>query len=173
MTHKVSLSDIKIRKELLPGDLGYIAYIHGVQYAKELGYGLNFEAYVLAGLQELAGQYDFKKDRVWMCEHEGEIIGFLVGLHREESVQLRYFMFLPEYRGIGLGKRLMSEFISYMEETGYHKAYLWTTSQQQAAIAFYEKSGFVLTEERISNAFDIQLNERRYELVLTPFKAAE
>src|ERR1700732_4322892 len=106
MKKRISLADIHIRRELLPGDLGYIAYIHGLLYAKELGYGLNFEAYVLEGLQEFARQYDAEKDRVWICLHEEKIIGFLVGFHRDDIVQFRYFIFLPEYRGIGLGKLL-------------------------------------------------------------------
>jgi ribosomal protein S18 acetylase RimI-like enzyme len=166
MNMQISLNDIELRKELLPGDLGYIAYLHGKQYAKELGYGLNFEGYVLGGLQEFARQYAPAKDRVWICEHDQQIIGFLVGVNREQSVQLRYFIFLPEYRGIGLGKKLMDQFIAYMNELGYKKAYLWTTNEQQAAISLYTRYGFRLTEEKVSHAFDKPLIELRYDLVL-------
>lgn len=160
------LSDIHIRRELLPGDLGYIAYIHGLLYAREFGYGLNFEAYVLGGLQEFARQYDVEKDRVWICSHEDRIIGFLVGFHRNDIVQFRYFIFLPEYRGIGLGKVLMNEFISYLKESGCNKAYLLTTNEQQAAISLYTRYGFKLTEEKKSYAFDKELTELRYDLEL-------
>jgi ribosomal protein S18 acetylase RimI-like enzyme len=162
----IGLSDINIRRELLPGDLGYIAYVHGLLYAKELGYGLNFEAYVLGGLQEFARQYDAKKDRIWVCQHGEKIIGFLVGFHRDDIVQFRYFIFLPEYRGLGLGKVLMNEFIGYMKECGCNKAYLWTTNEQQAAISLYTRYGFKLTEEKQSHAFDKALTELRYDLVL-------
>lgn len=162
----VSLKDIDIRTELLPGDLGYIAYIHGLLYGQELGYGLNFEAYVLGGLQEFAGQYNKEKDRVWICSHGEKIIGFLVGFHRNDIVQFRYFIFLPEYRGIGLGKRLMEAFIAYMKECGCNRAYLWTTNEQQAAISLYTRYGFKLTEEKQSHAFDKALTELRYDLEL-------
>jgi peptidyl-dipeptidase Dcp len=101
----IVLDDISFRTRLLPGDLGYVAYLHGDLYAKECGYGLNFEAYVLGGLGEFGHAYDAKKDRIWMCEHAGKMIGFLLAQHREAAVQLRYFIFLPEYRGIGLGKK--------------------------------------------------------------------
>lgn len=164
MTTKMSLNDIRLRNELQPGDLGYIAYLHGILYAKERGYGLNFEGYVFDGLGEFAHQYDPSKDRVWICEHEGKIIGFLMGFHRADSLQLRYFIFLPEYRGIGLGKKLMDEFISFMKEKGFTKAYLWTTNEQEEAIALYTRYGFRLTEEKRSDAFDKELVERRYDL---------
>lgn len=166
MNTRINLSDIRIRKELRPGDLGYIAYLHGAVYAKELHYGLNFEAYVLGGLQEFANQYDPEKDRIWICEHEDKIIGFLVGFHRSDSVQLRYFVFLPEYRGIGLGKKLMNEFMDYMRACGYKKAYLWTTNQQDTAISLYERFGFTLSEEKQSQTFDVLLTELRYDIVL-------
>ncbi|QNK64666.1 bifunctional helix-turn-helix transcriptional regulator/GNAT family N-acetyltransferase [Pedobacter sp. PAMC26386] len=166
LENRLRLADIKIRQQLLPGDLGYIAYIHGKLYAEELGYGINFEAYVLEGLREFAKQYHPEKDRVWICEHEEKIIGFLVAFHREDSLQFRYFIFLPEYRGIGLGKKLMDQFLTFMKQAGYRKAFLYTTNEQQAGIALYEKNGFVLSEEKKSYAFGKELDERRYDLIL-------
>ena len=64
MMPSITLPDIRIRRELRPGDLGYIAHLHGQLYARECGYGLHFEGYVLAGLQEFAEQYDPAKDAV-------------------------------------------------------------------------------------------------------------
>lgn len=162
----VTLADIEIRNNLLPGDLGYIAYIHGDLYAKECGYGLNFEAYVLGGLKDFAKDYDPNKDRVWICEHHQRIIGCVVAQHREAQLQLRYFIFLPEYRGIGLGKQLVGEFLGFMNERGVKSAYLWTTEEQHAAIALYQKFGFKLTEESTSATFGKPIKERRYDLTL-------
>jgi peptidyl-dipeptidase Dcp len=164
---KPDLSAINLRNTLLPGDLGYIAYVHGDLYAKECGYGINFEAYVLKGLNEFAHEYDVAKDKVWICEHGNRIVGFLVAQHRDDTMQLRYFIFLPEYRGIGLGKKLMDEFIGFMRATGCMSAYLWTTNEQHSAIALYEKYGFKLTEEKPSNTFNKPLVERKYDLILT------
>ncbi|WP_205510620.1 GNAT family N-acetyltransferase [Longitalea arenae] len=162
----IALNDITVRSQLLPGDLGYIAYMHGELYARECGYGLNFEAYVLGGLGELAHQYDPALDRIWICEHHGRIIGALVAQHRQHAIQLRYFIFLPEYRGVGLGKKLMSEFIAFMKQRAVKDAYLWTTDEQHAAISLYTRFGFTLTEEKPSRAFGKLLVERRYDLHL-------
>jgi ribosomal protein S18 acetylase RimI-like enzyme len=161
----IKLSDIGVRNTLLPGDLGYIAYIHGDLYAKECGYGLNFETYVLDGLKDFARQYDAVKDKIWICEHNGRMIGCLVAQHRDEQVQLRYFIFLPEYRGIGLGKLLMQAFVSFMQERGLKHAFLWTTNDQHAAIALYTRFGFLLTEEKSSDSFGKPVLERRYDLI--------
>jgi len=162
----ITLAQIQVRNELLPGDLGYIAYLHGDLYAKECGYGLSFEAYVLGGLKEFAQEYNAGKDRVWVCEHNERIIGFLAAQHRGARVQLRYFLFLPEYRGIGLGKKLMQAFVNFMQERAITEAYLWTTNEQHAAIALYTRFGFTLTEEKPSNSFNKPLIERRYDLTI-------
>jgi len=162
----IALNDIAIRNELLPGDLGYVAYLHGDLYTKENGYGLSFESYVLKGLGEFGHGYDAAKDRIWMCEHEGRMIGFLLAQHRPSAVQLRYFIFLPEYRGIGLGKKLMTGFIEFMKQCGVKHAYLWTTDEQHATISLYTRFGFKLTEEKPSQSFGKNLTERRYDLHL-------
>jgi hypothetical protein len=47
----------RIREELRPGDLGYIVYLHSQVYARECGYSLHAESYVLAGLEELTEQH--------------------------------------------------------------------------------------------------------------------
>lgn len=161
----ISLSDITIRTTLLPGDLGYIAYLHGHLYAKECGYGLLFETYVLDGLKDFARAYDAAKDKIWICEHNDRIIGCLVAQHRGVEVQLRYFIFLPAYRGIGLGKYLMQEFMLFMKVKAYTHAYLLTTNEQQAAIALYTRFGFLLTEEKPSDGFGKPIIERRYDLI--------
>lgn len=166
MTSSLTLPDIRIRRELRPGDLGYIAHIHGQLYARECGYGLHFESYVLAGLQEFAEQYDPAKDAVWICEHNNQMVGFLLGFHRADALQLRYFIFQPDYRGLGLGKKLMQEFVAFMHAKNYRQAYLWTTREQEAAISLYTRFGFRLTEEKNSVAFDKELVEQRYDLLL-------
>jgi ribosomal protein S18 acetylase RimI-like enzyme len=158
---------VTIRTELLPGDLGSVAYLHGRLYAWENAYGLGFEGYVLKGLGEFALGYDPEKDRVWICEAEGRMVGFLLGMRRETRVaQLRYFILSPECRGSGLGKRLMQLFMDWLHTSGYHQAYLWTTNEQETATALYRRHGFRLTEEKPSTGFGKELVEQRYDWTL-------
>lgn len=160
----MNLSDISIRNTLQPGDLGYMAYMHAQLYAQEMGYGINFEGYVLEGLGEFAHQYNPQKDKVWICEYEGKIVGSLVAFRRDSEIQFRYFIFMPECRGIGLGKHLVNEFVTYFKASGCKKAYLWTTTEQETAIALYTRFGFKQTAEKFSTAFDKPLTELRFDM---------
>jgi len=165
MTEKIKLSDITIRTELKPGDLGYIIYLHGYLYKKEYNYGIGFESYVAEGLHEFYSHYDPSKDRVWICEHSNRIIGFLLLMHREkETAQLRYFLLDPEYRGIGLGKKLMELYMEFYHSCGYRSSYLWTTDELPTAASLYKRYGFQLTQEKESTAFGKSLKEHRYDL---------
>lgn len=168
----VSYKNILIRTELKPGDLGYVIYRHGKLYSGENDYGLSFEAYVAIGLGEFYGAYDPEKDCVWICEDGDKIIGFLVLAHRSEnSAQLRYFYLEPEYRGIGLGNKLMQLFMDFLKEKSYKSAYLWTTQEQTAAASLYERYGFRLTEEKESDAFGKPLIEQRFDFELKNYES--
>jgi peptidyl-dipeptidase Dcp len=162
----MKLTDIHIRNVLHPGDLGYIVHMHGRLYKKEYNYGIEFESYVAAGLSEFYQHYEPDRDRVWICEHNEKIIGFLLLMHRENnSAQLRYFILEPEYRSIGLGKKLMEFYINFLKQSGYTSSYLWTTDELPAAASLYVRFGFTLTEEKDSTAFGKPVKEQRYDWV--------
>lgn len=161
----MNINEIKIRTEIRPGDLGYVIYRHGKLYGDEYNYGISFETYVGLGLHEFYKNYDTDKDRVWICEHDDKIIGFVLLMHRDNNTaQLRYFYLEPEYRGIGLGKKLMGLFMNFLKKKKYHSAYLWTTDELDTAVSIYTKYGFEITESKQSTAFEKPLNEVRYDL---------
>ncbi len=166
MTNHVSLDDITIRTELRPGDLGYVVYLHGVLYSREYNFGLQFETYVAKGLCEFYENYDPRRNRVWVCEHNNRMIGFLLLMGRGRAAQLRYFLIEPEYRGIGLGSKLLGLYLDFLRACGYKESYLWTTHELTAAAALYRRVGFKLTEEKESTAFGKPLREQRYDLVI-------
>jgi peptidyl-dipeptidase Dcp len=162
---ELTVEDIQIRTELRPGDLGFVIYRHGKLYEEEYDYGIAFETYVALGAYEFYKNYDPSKDCVWICEHDGNIVGFLLLMHRENDVaQLRYFYLEPAYRGIGLGKKLMNLYMDFLKEKGYRSSYLWTTHELYSAASLYKRHGFRLTEEKESSAFGKALKEQRYDL---------
>src|ERR1700690_689201 len=103
MKNGVSLDDISIRTVLRPGDIGYVIYMHGALYKQEYNYGMQFETYVARGLCEFYDQYRPDRNRVWICQPDNRIIGFMLLMDRGRAAQLRYFLVEPQYRGIGLG----------------------------------------------------------------------
>ncbi|WP_143306574.1 GNAT family N-acetyltransferase [Chitinophaga vietnamensis] len=163
----MQLSDISIRTTLQSGDLGYMVYRHAVLYHREYGYGLSFESYVAKGLNEFYEQYDPSQDRIWIAEHNGNIVGTLALMHRPgNAAQLRYFLIEPAYRGVGLGREMMALFMACFKERKYTSAYLWTSEEQETAASIYLRNGFQLAEEVDSTLFGKPLKERRYELAI-------
>jgi ribosomal protein S18 acetylase RimI-like enzyme len=167
MNTKIAIDDIAIRTQLKPGDLGYVIHRHGKLYSDEYGYGISFEAYVANGLYEFYKNYDPELDRVWICEHDQCIVGFLLLMHRENNAaQLRYFYLESTYRSLGLGKKLMSLYMEFLVKCGYTSSYLWTTNELVSAASLYVRHGFKLTEEKESTSFGKGLREQRYDLVV-------
>jgi len=164
--NNVSLTELSIRTDLRPGDLGYVIYRHGALYSQEYGYTVQFENYVARGLCEFYEKYDPTRNRVWISEHDGRRIGFLLLMDRGEAAQLRYFLIEPEYRGIGLGSKLLKLYMDFLRTCGYKTSYLWTTHELYTAASLYKRLGFQLTEEKTSSAFGKPLIEQRYDLTL-------
>lgn len=87
-------------------------------------------------------------------------------MHRGDAAQLRYFILEPNYRGFGLGNKLMNLFMEFLKDKNYRSSYLLTTDGLPASAHLYNKFGFKLTNERPSNAFGKPVTEQRYELIL-------
>ncbi|MBC6366384.1 GNAT family N-acetyltransferase [Algoriphagus sp. AK58] len=154
-----------IRNQLLPGDLSQVALLHAKIYFEENGFGIGFEAYVMESLLEFYRQYDLEKDKVWVVENAGKMVGFLLLMHRPQNqAQLRYFILEKAYRGQGIGRKLMQEWMDFFLEKGYSKAYLYTTSGLDPAVHLYENFGFQKVSEKASEDFGVPLHEIRYEL---------
>lgn len=159
----ISIEDISIRTTLRPGDIGYITFLHGQLYQREYGFGIPFEVYVAKTLAEYVEQYNVATNRFWICEHESRIVGCIALMNRGSEAQLRYFLILPEYRGIGLGKKLMSLYMDFLHQCNYKKSYLTTTDELHAAASLYEAHGFRLTEQKETTGFGKKLIENKYE----------
>lgn len=161
---KISLEDIQIRNHLLPGDIGFLLQAHSELYHLEHDFGVIFDKYVAEGLVEFLNQAQPNRNRIWMCDHYHNRIGFIMLMDRGAVAQLRYFFLYPEYRGIGLGGHLMNCFMEELKAQQFKGAYLWTANGLPAAAHLYRKHGFDLVEEVPSTAFGKELLEQKYEL---------
>lgn len=170
MDAPIRIEDVSIRTELRPGDIGYIIYLHGELYKKEYDYGIEFEVYVAQALVEFYEEYNPQKDRVWICEHQNRIVGFLALAHRGKAAQLRFFILVPEFRGLGLGNKLLNLFMVFLQEKKYESCFLWTTNELPASSYLYKKFGFHLTDEKPSKAFGRDVVEQRFELTVTYYE---
>lgn len=166
MNGKVTLEDIRIRNEFSKEDIRKVIKLHSELYSQEFEYGTGFEDHVVKGLEEFCIEYDPVKERVWICEYGDALIGFLLLKRRGDSAQLRYFLIRPEYRGIGLGNKLMELFMDFMKSKNYKTSYLWTTSELSHAAHLYKKYGYRLILEKPTDSFGKEVTEQKYELEL-------
>ncbi|QDR83163.1 bifunctional helix-turn-helix transcriptional regulator/GNAT family N-acetyltransferase [Sporomusa termitida] len=149
-----------------PGDLGYIAYRHCVLYHQE--YSLEpavFERYVLAGLLKYAEER--QAGAIWVAQVNDKIAGFIgmVGL-AEETAQLRWFLIEPQFRGLGMGRRLLQAAMDYARENKYKKVLLWTFQGLDTACHLYKSFGFTPTQQAGNDTWKKGLQEERWEITL-------
>jgi len=157
----------KIRHRIKPGDIGYLTYLHGILYAKEYGYDQTFEAYVAGGLAEFVQSFNPSKDRIWLAEANGRIIGSIAVVgHSKVDVQLRWFLVHPDYRGLGIGKELLEESLQFCKECKYKTIFLWTASELVEAGHLYTRFGFRKIEEKTHEIWGKRVTEEGYDLHL-------
>lgn len=151
----------------LPGDLTVVARLHATAYAKEYGFGDDFEAYVLRGMVEHL-ERGSTGSGVWVVEDGGHLVGS-IGMVRQSAseVQLRWFLLLREYRGRGLGKTLLDHALRFAREAGYGKVVLWTVAELDAARALYARAGFRPGERVAHHIWGRDLVEERWDLELS------
>ncbi|HEV2579394.1 MAG TPA: helix-turn-helix domain-containing GNAT family N-acetyltransferase [Ktedonobacteraceae bacterium] len=150
-----------------PGDMGWVTHRHGVLYAQEYGWDEHFEALVAQIVADFINNYNPARERCWIAEMDGEIIGSVFVVQSSETVaKLRLLLVEPKARGLGLGTRLVEECIRFARRHGYQKLMLWTNSILLEARHIYKKTGFQLIAEEAHHSFGHDLVGETWELVL-------
>lgn len=97
---------------------------------------------------KIVGTSSFCKSRLEQFQGWGEIV----------SIYL-----LPDYIGRGYGKSLMDAVLSELKKQGYEKVFLWVLEENTGARDFYEKYGFLPTDDILDvNIGGKALQEVRY-----------
>lgn len=150
-----------------PGDMGLVVHKHGALYAEEYGWNEHFEGLVSKIVAEFITQFNPKKERCWIAEMNGEVVGSIFIVEESDKIaKLRLLLVDPKARGLGLGTRLVEECIHFSKDAGYEKIKLWTNSVLKEARHIYEKTGFKLVHEEKHHSFGHDLIGETWELII-------
>jgi DNA-binding MarR family transcriptional regulator/GNAT superfamily N-acetyltransferase len=150
-----------------PGDMGWIVHRHGALYAQEFGWDESFEALVAEIAAKFIETHDAKRERCWLAERDGEILGSVLLVRQSATVaKLRLLLVEPQARGLGVGARLVDECVRFARLAGYRKVTLWTQSILVPARRIYERAGFRRVREEPHRSFGHDLVGEYWQLKL-------
>ncbi len=136
-------------------------------YASEYGWGEKFEGLVASVAGDFLSSHDPKRERCWVAELDGEIVGSIMLVKKSARVaKLRLLLVEPSARGLGVGRRLVEECVAFARAAGYAKVVLWTNPELHAARAIYEKTGFRLVRTETTRVFGAPQKAQTWELTL-------
>lgn len=156
-----------LRHELRPGDIGWVVHRHGVLYAREYDWDYRFEAYVAETMVPFGLHHDPARERLWLAEIGERIVGSIAIVSGEaDAAQLRWFLVEPDCRGMGIGRRLVDEALTFCRATGRPRVYLRTVTGLDAAAHLYTAAGFRLTAQVPAARWGAEVVEELYDLML-------
>jgi putative acetyltransferase len=100
-----------------------------------------------------------------LVDRRGNLLG-TYGLFRldDETCELRKMYFVPEIRGLGLGRSVLERAVDHARRLGFRKIVLETISVLKDAIRLYTRFGFVPIagaeiSARVDQAYMLELSE--------------
>lgn len=149
------------------GDMGWVISRHGVLYAREYGWDIQFEALVAEIAAKFLRDFDPRRECCWIAEKDNENVGSAMLVSDTQTVaKLRLLLVEPDARGIGIGARLVQECLRSARPAGYEKVRLWTNSVLVAARRLYENAGFQMIDAQPHRSFGRDLVGETWELTL-------
>lgn len=159
------MEDIKL-EGYRPGALAGTIALHMDYYAREWGFGVDFETKLAREMGDFLPRMDGEKDLFLTAWRGGDMLGSITldaTGGGEKGAHLRWFIVSDDARGTGLGGRLMAETMRFAGERGYRKLWLTTFAGLGPARRLYEKHGFRLTQESGADQWNGGVREQLFQ----------
>jgi GNAT superfamily N-acetyltransferase len=149
-------------------DVDYVIRRHRELYEEEYKFSKEFSDYVEKYVLKFHEYHDETKENMWIAEVDGKASGVVALVNvDDDTAQLRWFLIEPEFRGRGLGRKLLETLLEFCREKGYKHILLWTVNILEAARHLYGSYGFKLTESVENKSWtDDVIFEERWDLFL-------
>ena len=150
-----------------PSDRDWLVDQHQSLYARDEGFDNSFGPLVAQILDDFIATHDPEHEAGWIAEVDGHPLGSIFCVRIDPSTaKLRLFLLVPEARGSGLGRRLLSVCTDFARAAGYDRMRLWTHESHKAACALYAATGWTLDSAQPVTSFGQNLVEQQWSLRL-------
>ncbi|MBF9045200.1 GNAT family N-acetyltransferase [Rhodobacterales bacterium HKCCE4037] len=151
-------------RDLAPGDADWLIEQHGLHYARDEGFDASFGALVARILADFEAHRQAPVERAWIAWDGDRRLGSIFCVHGPDpkTAKLRLFLLVPEARGRGLGRRLLTLCLDHARAHGFRRLTLWTHESHRAACALYASAGFSCTASRPVRSFGVDLVEQEW-----------
>jgi len=106
---------------------------------------------------------------VYVDENPVGVVSFGPSRHieiAEDTIELWRMYILPEFWGTGAASEAMNWAFSEIKKIGYKRTILWVLEENTRAQRFYEKCGFIKTEQILDAEFGRPIRDFMYEIDL-------
>ncbi|HEY9010515.1 MAG TPA: helix-turn-helix domain-containing GNAT family N-acetyltransferase [Devosia sp.] len=149
------------------GEIGWMVHRQGILYNQQYGWNGEFEALIARIYYEYETAPETPPKNLWVAERSGTVAGSIFVMPSEGvpgSAQLRMLYVEPDARGLGIGRTLVDQAVSFARNSGYERMRLWTHSIQESARRVYKAAGFEIAESEPHHQFGKDLIAEIWEM---------
>ncbi len=106
----------------------------------------------------------------WVALDEDNVVATIAAIDIDNKyLALRKMFVNVNYRGCGVGKKLLITLVNWAKEKNIKEIYLGTIDKFKVAHKFYEKNGFVrVTKSKLPESFPIMLSDNIFYCLTIP-----
>ncbi len=148
-------------------DAPWLVRQHDALYSRDEGFDDSFGPLVARILDDFVANHDSAYEQGWIAENAGQRLGSIFCVKQtDQTAKLRLFLLVPEARGQGLGKQLLTTCMGFAREVGYRDMVLWTHESHTAACGLYQSFGWQLIDSKPVRSFGCDLVEQSWRIQL-------
>lgn len=136
------------------GDMGQITARQSILYSGNYGWGVGMEALIGEITSAFLRNFQPGREQCWIAEQGGRMLGsvFLVA-DSPEIARLRLLYVEAEARGLGIGRMLADQCITFARAAGYRELVLWTHTVLTSARKIYAAAGLEIVSVETHDEF--------------------